>query len=194
MSDPDEFLTPRQRRRLARASERMKNRLERMKEHLAMRNYRRSFRDRNPRNDDPLMAEEKNRSDSMNYPAQSHKRRLYRSDNSVFLGVCGGIAEYFDFAPWGVRWFFIILQFTGVGWLLIPTYIVLAIILKKAPRSRAPFPTYEDEDFYNAYQSSRSEALRKAKNAFDALDKRRQRMESVVTDRNFGLEEEYKNL
>ena len=31
------------------------------------------------------------------------RRRLYRSDDSVIFGVCGGIAEYFDLSPWGLR-------------------------------------------------------------------------------------------
>lgn len=56
-------------------------------------------------------------------------KRLYRSRrNKMFLGVCGGIAEYFDVDPVLVRLIFVIFFFVGgsailayiLGWLIIP--------------------------------------------------------------------------
>lgn len=62
-------------------------------------------------------------------------RGIYRSDNSVFLGVCSGIAEHFDFSTWGVRLAFLVVQclFFRLTFVL---YIVLGIMMKRAPRSR----------------------------------------------------------
>ena len=58
--------------------------------------------------------------------------RLYRSRDNVFCGVCAGIAEAFDFSPWGVRIVFLLLQFTVVPFMFI-VYIVLACLMRKAP-------------------------------------------------------------
>ncbi len=59
-------------------------------------------------------------------------RGLYRSDDAVLFGVCGGLAEYFDFSPWGVRLAFILLSLPFF-WTTVPVYIVLAIMMKRRP-------------------------------------------------------------
>lgn len=69
----------------------------------------------------------------MNVYDEIRTRKLTRSDDGVFLGVCGGIAEYFDFKPWGVRLLFLALQITFVP-IMIFIYLALALILKKPPR------------------------------------------------------------
>ena len=56
---------------------------------------------------------------------------LYRSDDAVLLGVCGGIAEHFDFAPWGVRCGVILLQL--VCPITFIFYIAMGFMLKKRP-------------------------------------------------------------
>lgn len=48
--------------------------------------------------------------------------------NRSLFGVCGGIAEYFDLSPLGVRLLFLIMP----GNLLV--YIILANSMKDAPR------------------------------------------------------------
>lgn len=56
-------------------------------------------------------------------------KKLYRStENRVFLGVCGGLGEYFDIDPVVIR----------VVWLLlfgisIITYFILALIIPEKP-------------------------------------------------------------
>lgn len=60
-------------------------------------------------------------------------KKLYRvEDNKMLLGVCGGIAEYFDVDPTVVRlvWAFATL-FLGAGVL---AYVVAAIIMPIKPR------------------------------------------------------------
>lgn len=57
------------------------------------------------------------------------KRRLYKSENDkIILGVCGGIAEYFEIDPVIVRIMFLLF---GVTLLL---YLVLAIIIPSKPK------------------------------------------------------------
>jgi phage shock protein C len=101
------------------------------------------------------------------------------------------VAEYFDFSPWAVRLLALLLQFTLVPYLFV-VYFILAFVLKDSPEQ--PFRDYGEEEFYNVYQSSRSDALRKVNRAFQTLDQRIQRMEKIVTDRNYDLEEQYRKL
>lgn len=125
----------------------------------------------------------------------NHRRRnrLYRSTkDAVFFGVCGGIAEHFDIAPWGVRIGFIFISIFGGAPFVPIIYVILGLMLKQSPEER--FENYEEEEFWNVYQSSRSEALRKVHRAYQMLDKRLQRMESIVTAPAFELEEEWRRL
>ena len=69
----------------------------------------------------------------MSYRSPYAPRRLYRSDDSVFFGVCAGISEYFDFKLWAVRLFFVLLQFTVVPFMFV-IYFILALVMKRAPR------------------------------------------------------------
>lgn len=65
--------------------------------------------------------------------AFSRKKRLLRSrKDKKFLGVCGGIADYFGFDPTVVRILFgLSMAFYGTPILL---YFLLAIIMKKEPK------------------------------------------------------------
>ena len=117
---------------------------------------------------------------------------IYRSrDESVFFGVCGGIGEHFEMPPWGVRAVFILLTFVGFPFTII-FYFVLAMIMKLEPARH--YENYEEEDFWNTYRHSRVEALRKIDRTFEKLDKRLQRMETIVTSPSFELKDEYEKL
>jgi phage shock protein PspC (stress-responsive transcriptional regulator) len=61
-------------------------------------------------------------------PTPVTPKRLYRSsDQKMFLGVCGGLAEYFDMDPTIVRLLFVLgALLGGVGVVL---YVVLALIM-----------------------------------------------------------------
>jgi phage shock protein PspC (stress-responsive transcriptional regulator) len=61
-------------------------------------------------------------------PGSSPPKRLYRSsDQKLFLGVAGGVAEYFDLDPTLVRILFVVATFLGLSGVAI--YIVLAIVM-----------------------------------------------------------------
>ena len=63
-------------------------------------------------------------------------RRLYRSRNDQIIGgVCGGIAEYFDIDPTLIRILMALFIIFGIGLIV---YIVLWIIIPKAPETRYP--------------------------------------------------------
>jgi phage shock protein C len=85
------------------------------------------------------------------------KFHLYRSrENSILFGVCGGIAEQYDWSPWAVRGIALLLQLTLFPWLIV-AYLIMGLVMKPAPHK--PFENFEEEELYNSYQASRSEAL-----------------------------------
>lgn len=59
-------------------------------------------------------------------------KRLYRSNNGMIAGVCGGIADYFSLDPTLVRVGYILLSiftlFSGVI-----AYIILWLVIPKQP-------------------------------------------------------------
>jgi phage shock protein C len=67
----------------------------------------------------------------------SPERRLYRStQDRMFAGVCGGIAEYLEVDPTLVRLVFVALTLlsSGAG---IAMYIILMLIVPEAPRAES---------------------------------------------------------
>jgi phage shock protein C len=64
------------------------------------------------------------------------KKRLYRSrDERMILGVCGGIAEYFDVDPTLIRLIAVLTLFFACTGILI--YIIMTIIIPLEPRKVA---------------------------------------------------------
>ena len=53
------------------------------------------------------------------------------------------------------------------------------------PEPVLPLQTEDDEEFYNSFASSRRMAIHRLKRTFDHLDRRIQRIESIVTARDF---------
>ena len=59
---------------------------------------------------------------------------LYRSRrNRVLMGVCGGLAEYLDMNPLGVRIAYILVSIFSAAFPGILVYFVLALMLKESP-------------------------------------------------------------
>ena len=69
----------------------------------------------------------------MSYSGYGMRKKFYRSEDAVIAGVCGGIAEYFDFSAWGVRITFLLLQLTFLVPFTFIVYIALAVMIKKRP-------------------------------------------------------------
>lgn len=112
---------------------------------------------------------------------------LYRSRNGAIFGVCKGLARYLDVSVFWTRVAAVFLfLMTGV-WPVLLLYIVAALVMK--PEPVVPFETDEDQEFYNSYVRSRTMALRRLKRTFDNLERRIQRIESIVTAPDFDWEE-----
>lgn len=114
------------------------------------------------------------------------RRGLYRSRSGVIFGVCKGIAEYLDFSVFWTRIIAVaLLLFTGL-WPVVGLYLLAALLMK--PEPVMPIDTEEQQEFYNSYVTSSNLALHRLKRTFDNLDRRIQRMESVVTAREYDWE------
>ena len=111
---------------------------------------------------------------------------LYRSRNGVILGVCRGIAEYFDFSVFWVRAIALILLLVTGFWPITGLYFLAALLIK--PEPVAPIETDEEQEFYDSYTHSSKGAADRLKRRYDNLERRIQRMEHTVTTREFDWE------
>ncbi|MBW1708659.1 MAG: envelope stress response membrane protein PspC, partial [Deltaproteobacteria bacterium] len=115
------------------------------------------------------------------------RRGPYRSRHGIILGVCQGIADYFNFSVFWTRVITIgLLIFTGF-WPIVGLYILAALLMK--PEPVIPLDSDEDQEFYDSYTHSRGMALRRVKRTYDNLNHRLQRMEDIVTDREFNWDQ-----
>ncbi len=121
---------------------------------------------------------------------QAGRDRLYRSRSGMILGVCKGLARYFDVSLFWTRVIAVLLMlFTGF-WPLVGIYLLAGFLLK--PEPVLPLNNDEESDFYQAYSRSRNEGLSRIKNKFDRLDKRIRRLENVVTSKEFDWDRRFK--
>ncbi|MBR7079652.1 MAG: PspC domain-containing protein [Treponema sp.] len=60
-------------------------------------------------------------------------KKLYRSNDKVFCGVCGGIADYFDLDSTIIRVIWVLLSCFTIGFPGILAYIICAAILPVNP-------------------------------------------------------------
>jgi phage shock protein C len=108
---------------------------------------------------------------------------LNRSRNGVILGVCRGIADYFDFSVFWMRAIAIgLLIFSGF-WPVAILYFIAALLMK--PEPVIPIDTDEEQEFYNSYVHSRKGAIDRLKRRYNNLERRIRRMEDTVTSREF---------
>ena len=113
----------------------------------------------------------------------SNNNGLYRSRRGIFMGVCRGIAEYFDISVFWTRiTTLIIFLFTGF-WPIGVLYIIASLALKAEPVS--PLHPENDNEFYNSYTQSRESAIQRVKRKFENIERRIQRMEHTVTSKEF---------
>ena len=104
---------------------------------------------------------------------------FYRSRKGIILGVCGGIAEYFNFSVFWVRVIALaLLLFTGL-WPTGVIYIIAGFIMKLRPA--ATFNSEDRQGFYDSHRRSKSVATDPIKRRYNDLQRRIQRLENDVT-------------
>ena len=118
--------------------------------------------------------------------AEGQRTGLYRSRSGKILGVCRGLAEYFDFPVFWIRIIALVLLVSSGIWPMVVLYFVAALLMK--PEPVLPLETEGEQEFYNSYASSRRMALHRLKRTYDNLDRRIQRIENIVTAREYEWE------
>ncbi len=108
---------------------------------------------------------------------------LYRSRRGIILGVCRGIAEYFDFSVFWTRAISLVLLFLSGFWPTLALYFIAALLMK--PEPVLPINEDDEQEFYDSYIHSRKGAVDRLKRRYDKLERRIQRMEDSVTKREF---------
>ena len=111
---------------------------------------------------------------------------VYRSRNGVIFGVCRGLADHFDFSVLWARVIAIIFLLVSGFWPAIGLYLIATLLMKPAPV--VPLKTEAEQEFYDSYTHSRRMAARRLKRRFENLERRLQRMEHIVTTREFDWE------
>lgn len=125
---------------------------------------------------------------SPEYPRNSGP---YRSRNGIIFGVCRGIADHFQVSVFWVR---IILVIVALGTWFGPAilfYLVAGLIMK--PEPVLPIDNIDEAEFYNSYANSSVMALHRLKHSFDQLNRRIQRMESIVTNREYQWDKRFRD-
>ena len=111
---------------------------------------------------------------------------LYRSRNGLVLGVCRGIAEYFDFSVFWTRAIVLIVLFFSGFWPIMALYFIAALLMK--PEPVIPIESDDQQEFYNSYMYSRKGAIDRLRRRYENLERRIQRMEHTVTSKDFDWE------
>ena len=115
-----------------------------------------------------------------------NKGGLYRSRSGIIMGVCRGIADYFDFSVFWMRAIVIILLFISGVWPIAAIYFIAALVMK--PEPVLPLHDEEEQEFYDDYLRSRKSALDRLKLRFQNLERRIQKMEHTVTKKEYDWE------
>jgi phage shock protein C len=111
---------------------------------------------------------------------------FYRSRSGVILGVCRGIADHFDFSLLWTRAIALIFLFISGLWPAVVLYFIAALLMK--PEPVIPIHTEAEQEFYDSYTHSRHGAAQRLKQRYEKLEHRIQRMEDIVTSREFDWE------
>ena len=111
---------------------------------------------------------------------------LYRSRNGIILGVCRGIAEYFDFSVFWTRAIVVIILFFSGFWPIMALYFIAALLMK--PEPVISIENDDQQEFYDSYIHSRQGTIDRLKRRYENLERRIQRMEHTVTGKEFDWE------
>lgn len=126
-------------------------------------------------------------------PRRASPSRLYRDpDNSVVLGVCAGIAEYFGISVTLVRVVTVLGMFFGMFVPIIIGYFIAAALIPARPET-----LYKDADeagFWRDVRVEPSQTFGDLRHRFRGLEKRLAGLESYITSRQYKLRREIDEL
>ncbi len=114
------------------------------------------------------------------------ERHLYRSRKGAILGVCRGVAEYFDLSLFWVRFIGIALIFLSGFWPMVIIYFIAALLMK--PEPVIPLENMDEREFYGSYVNSKELATERLKKRYENLERKIRRLEHTVTTSEYDWE------
>ena len=111
------------------------------------------------------------------------RRGLYRSRDGIILGVCRGVADYFDFSAFWIRAILIVVFILTGFWPVIGIYLLAALLMKSEPGAAGK--NHSKRNHRCCYSRRRRETSERLKRKWRHLEKRIRRMEDKVTSREF---------
>ena len=108
---------------------------------------------------------------------------LYRSRHGVLLGVCRGVADYFDLNVVWIRILVVALLIVTGLWPMAGIYLIAALMMKPAPVR--PISSDDEREFYHSYVHSPEGAAQRIRRRARDLERRIRRLEDSVTSREF---------
>ncbi|MCK5040969.1 MAG: envelope stress response membrane protein PspC [Sphingomonadales bacterium] len=119
--------------------------------------------------------------------------RLYKNPkDGRFMGVCAGVADYFDIRPGIIRLLTIVAFFmTGI----FPTvfvYVLLGFVLEEKPEEIIEDP--EEEKFWQKARTKPAYTKVEMQSRYDDIEKRTRHMEAYLTSKQFKLNRELREL
>ncbi len=123
--------------------------------------------------------------------ARTNFKAIYRSRNGAILGVCRGLAEYFDFSVFWTRAIAVLILFFSGLWPMLGIYLLAGLLMK--PEPVIPIDSDAEREFYDSYTHSRSRAAQRVKQRYERLERRLRRLEDAVTTKSFEWDERLKS-
>ena len=129
----------------------------------------------------------------MNRNSESiNPHRLYKDrDKGIFMGVCSGVASYFNISLSFVRIALVISLFFSAGTVMF-LYLILGFILEEKPMN--VYKSAEEEVFWRNVSSSPKMTLSDLKIKLSKLDQKIQNLETKVTSKEFELSKKFRAL
>ena len=118
--------------------------------------------------------------------------RLYLNKRKAkLMGVCAGIADYFDTNVTVVR----ILTFLGIlfsGFWLIVAYVIMGFALDNKPEDL--YEDEQEEEFWKQTRKAPEYSAAELRRRFREIERRTSEMEAYMTSKRFRLERELRAL
>lgn len=119
--------------------------------------------------------------------------RLYKDPRrGKIMGVCAGIADYFDIKVGVVRFLTVIAALVTGIWFVVIAYFIMGFMLDPKPRDM--YEDEKEEEFWKQTRKAPDYSAAELRRRFRDIERRTGEMEAYVTSKRFRLERELNAL
>ncbi len=119
----------------------------------------------------------------MNEFEHGYHRGLYRARDGVFLGVCKGLADYFNLRVGWIRFFVVVAALLTKAAPMVVLYLLAAFLMRRRPErpQKREKARRRHRDCDRSFQGMAGRLKRR----FERMEARLRRMEDSVTSREY---------